>query len=385
MKKKLVLKKIGDLISEKSERNKHLENYPVFSVTNSEGFVRSTDYFDKEVFSKNLSNYKIVKKGHFAYNPSRINVGSVDYLKNQSSVIVSPLYVIFEVKERLLFQEYLKIFLKSERGKAAIGVKTSGSVRDNLSYNSLCEILIPLLPLEEQIQIATVLSKAENLIAKRKKSIELLDEFVKSTFLEMFGDPVRNERGWEKKKLVELGSLDRGVSKNRPRNAPELLGGIYPLIQTGDVTNAGLYIKNYSQTYSELGLNQSKMWKKGTLCITIAANIARTGILDFDACFPDSVVGFVSNSQKVNSIYIHFLFGFIQQILEKNAPQAAQKNINLEILRSLKIPKPDIEAQNQFAEIVNKVEVLKEKHQRSLEELENLYGSLSQRAFRGEL
>jgi len=261
----------------------------------------------------------------------------------------------------------------------------TGTTRGKLTRSKLDNIDVPLPPIEEQIQIATVLSKAEDLIAKRKEGIELLDEFVKSTFLEMFGDPVRNERGWEKKKLVELGSLDRGVSKNRPRNAPELLGGIYPLIQTGDVTNAGLYIKNYSQTYSELGLNQSKMWKKGTLCITIAANIARTGILDFDACFPDSVVGFVSNSQKVNSIYIHFLFGFIQQILEKNAPQAAQKNINLEILRSLKIPKPDIEAQNQFAEIVNKVEVLKEIYQKSLEELENLYGSLSQRAFRGEL
>jgi type I restriction enzyme, S subunit len=90
----------------------------------------------------------------------------------------------------------------------------------------------------------------------------------------MFGDPVRNEKGWEVCNLNELGSLDRGVSKARPRNSPELLGGIYPLIQTGDVTNSGIYITAYKQTYSELGLKQSKLWPKGTMLITIAANIA---------------------------------------------------------------------------------------------------------------
>lgn len=98
-------------------------------------------------------------------------------------------------------------------------------------------------------------------------------------------------------------SLDRGRSQYRPRNAPELLNGPYPLIQTGDVSKAGLYITTYQNTYSELGLKQSKLWKAGTLCITIAANIAQTAILAFDACFPDSVVGFIPYGD-VNAVYV---------------------------------------------------------------------------------
>jgi hypothetical protein len=121
------------------------------------------------------------------------------------------------------------------------------------------------------------------------------------------------------------------------------------------------------------------------MLITIAANIAQTSILTFDACFPDSIVGFINDEREANTIYVHFLFSFFQKILEKNAPQAAQKNINLALLRSLPVPKPPIQKQNQFALIVEKAESLRELYQNSLLELENLYGSLSQRAFKGEL
>jgi len=239
--------------------------------------------------------------------------------------------------------------------------------------------------ISDQIQIANILSKAETLIEQRKQSIALLDELLKSSFLEMFGSPMINEKDWEKVSLSKLGSIERGVSKNRPRNSPELLGGKYPLIQTGVVTNSGLFITSYKHTYSELGLKQSKLWKKGTMLITIAANIAQTSILTFDACFPDSIAGFITNEKEANTIYVHFLFSFLQKIIEKNAPQMAQKNINLAFLRSLKVPKPPIELQTQFAQLVEKTEALKEQYKNSLQELENLYGSLSQQAFKGEL
>lgn len=181
---------------------------------------------------------------------------------------------------------------------------------------------------------------------------------VKSRFIEMFGDPVTNSKGWNKEKLSELGELSRGKSKHRPRNAPGLLNGPYPLIQTGDIANAGIYLKEYTQTYSELGLKQSKMWKKGTLCITIAANIAKTSILTFDACFPDSVVAFIP-SEKTNNMFIQFWMSFLQKILEDSAPESAQKNINLKILSEQNVIVPPIELQNQFADFVNQVDKLK--------------------------
>jgi type I restriction enzyme S subunit len=171
----------------------------------------------------------------------------------------------------------------------------------------------------------------------------------------MFGDPVLNSKGWNLYKFPELGDFGRGVSKHRPRNATDLLNGSYPLIQTGDVSNSGLYIKTYNSTYSELGLKQSKMWPKGTLCITIAANIAQTGILNFDACFPDSIVGFNPND-KVKSIFIHYWFSFLQKIIDSKATQVAQKNINLQILSELDVIVPPIELQNKFAQIVEQID-----------------------------
>jgi len=177
----------------------------------------------------------------------------------------------------------------------------------------------------------------------------------KSQFVEMFGDPVFNNYNWNKQKMSELGILERGTSKHRPRNAPELLGGTYPLIQTGDISNSDLYITEYKSTYSELGLKQSKMWRKDTLCITIAANIAQTSILTFDACFPDSVVGFITNG-KVNNIFMHYWFDFLQKIIEAQATQVAQKNINLKILNNLDVIVPPIELQNKFASFVEQID-----------------------------
>ncbi len=279
--------------------------------------------------------------------------------------------------------EYLFHYLRTQR-KRILG-KAWGNAQPHISQQFVKDLVIPLPSLSDQIQIANILSKAETLIEQRKQSIALLDELLKSSFLEMFGSPMINEKDWEKVSLSKLGSIERGVSKNRPRNSPELLGGKYPLIQTGVVTNSGLFITSYKHTYSELGLKQSKLWKKGTMLITIAANIAQTSILTFDACFPDSIAGFITNEKEANTIYVHFLFSFLQKIIEKNAPQMAQKNINLAFLRSLKVPKPPIELQTQFAQLVEKTEALKEQYKNSLQELENLYGSLSQQAFKGEL
>lgn len=207
----------------------------------------------------------------------------------------------------------------------------------------------------KQLEIVNILDKLTTVMSKRKDELVALDDLIKARFVELFGDPVSNSKGLKELTLPELGELGRGVSKHRPRNAPELLGGEYPLIQTGEVSNAGLYIENYENTYSELGYKQSKMWKAGTLCITIAANIAKTAILKFDACFPDSVVGFKAND-KTNEIFIHYWFSFFQSILEAQAPESAQKNINLKILSELKVIAPDIEEQNKFATFVVQVD-----------------------------
>jgi type I restriction enzyme S subunit len=240
------------------------------------------------------------------------------------------------------------------------------------------EIVIPSVAVQKNI--IAILDKANELIAERKRQLEQLDLMVKSRFVEMFGDPETNPMGWEVKQLGELGELNRGISKHRPRNAPELLNGAYPLVQTGEVANADLYINSYSATYSELGLKQSKMWPQGTLCITIAANIAKTAILGIDACFPDSVVGFIAR-EKTNVFYIHYWFSFFQQVLEEQAPESAQKNINLRILNALEVITPSLPLQNRFADFVRQVDKSKFEIQQGLKQLELQYAALMQQYF----
>ena len=234
--------------------------------------------------------------------------------------------------------------------------------------------------MENQMEICERLDRLYGIIKMRQQELQKLDELIKARFVEMFGDPVSNSKHLPLKTLPQLGTFGRGVSKYRPRNAPELLNGPYPLIQTGDIANSELYIKNYNNTYSEVGLKQSKMWDKGTLCITIAANIAKTAILQFDACFPDSVVGFNGNN-LIDNIFVHYWFSFFQEILENQAPESAQKNINLKILSELQIITPDIIEQNQFANFVRQVDKSREEVKRSLEKTQKLYDSLMQEYF----
>ncbi len=154
--------------------------------------------------------------------------------------------------------------------------------------------------------------------------------------------PFELPRGWAWARFPEVGLFGRGKSKHRPRNDPKLFNpGIYPLVQTGEVARANGVISEYHSKYSDIGLAQSKLWPKGTLCITIAANIADAAILGFDACFPDSVVGFVPASEIRDEVEYFLLFmKTARERLLAFAPSTAQKNINLEILQSVLIPVP---------------------------------------------
>lgn len=211
------------------------------------------------------------------------------------------------------------------------------------------EIFLPRL--DEQRQIVGILNRAAKIERLRAQAQERMRGFVPALFIRMFGDPVENPMGWDVTKLSTLGGLDRGRSRHRPRNARELYGGPYPFVQTGDVANADGLVRFASQTYSEIGLRQSKLWPAGTLCITIAANIGKTGVLAFDACFPDSIVGFTPH-ESVTAEYVKAVLDLMQARIEETAPMAAQRNINLRTLRELPIPVPSFSQQQRFAEIV---------------------------------
>ena len=195
--------------------------------------------------------------------------------------------------------------------------------------------------------------------------------------------------GWTWASLPQLGELNRGKSKHRPRNAPFLYGGPYPFVQTGDIRHATGIIKQYTQTYSEEGLKQSRLWPKGTLCITIAANIADTSLLGFDACFPDSIVGFIPENENIDVRFIEYFIRTAKENLERYAPATAQKNINLAILSDVAVPLPPKEEQYIIIDAIDKCLTIAEGVEFDLEQniqrADRLRQSILAKAFIGKL
>ena len=201
--------RLGDYIREYSIRNKANEDIPVYSVTNSQGFCK--DYFGKEVASKNKSTYKIVPKGCFAYNPSRINVGSVDWQRNEERVIVSPLYNVFSVSSDL-DNQYLYYFLKSDIALCLIKNIATGSVRDNLKLSMLYEFPINLPNIERQKEIVSTLDTLQSIITHIRTQLEKLDLLVKSRFVEMFYDKGYPVLTWNNVFNTTTGKLDSNAA-----------------------------------------------------------------------------------------------------------------------------------------------------------------------------
>ena len=167
--------------------------------------------------------------------------------------------------------------------------------------------------------------------------------------------------GWTWATMPQLGELNRGKSKHRPRDDQALYGGPYPFIQTGDVRRSDGSITAFTQTYSELGLAQSRLWPAGTLCITIAANIAETGILKIEACFPDSVVGFIPLLGSPTVDYVESFIRTARDGLDRFASATAQKNINLEVLEAVAIPTPPLAEQVRIvAEVDRHLSIVRE-------------------------
>lgn len=217
---------------------------------------------------------------------------------------------------------------------------------------------------------------------KRKQTIYLLNNYIQSCFLEMFGDPVINSKNWQIKQLIEVSSLQRGRFSPRPRNDPSYFDGEYPFIQTGDISNSSHRLTRYTQTLNEKGIKVSKQFFKGDIVIAIVgATIGATAILEIDVYATDSVICIHSNEAYINNIFLEYVLRFWKEPLLKNAPEAARPNINLAILNKLKIIIPPIELQMKFSDKMLKVDSLYKKMIIQEEELETQFEFLIKRLF----
>lgn len=183
---------------------------------------------------------------------------------------------------------------------------------------------------------------------------------------------------WQRYKLSDLGEVNRGRSRHRPRDASFLYGGPYPFIQTGDIRAAGGRITSHRQTYSEAGLAQSRLWPAQTVVVTIAANIAETGILTYPACFPDSVVGFIADPKKADACFMGYLFQHLKLQLQNEyvGSGSVQDNINLQTLGRLELTMPPLSEQVQIGQLLGSLDDKIELNRRMAETLEAMAHAL---------
>jgi type I restriction enzyme S subunit len=181
---------------------------------------------------------------------------------------------------------------------------------------------------------------------------------------------------WARHKLDELGTVARGRSRHRPRNDPSLYGGPYPFFQTGDVKAAEFRLTDFTQTYSEAGLAQSKIWEPGTLCITIAANIADTAVLGIRGCFPDSIVGFVADPCRCDVRFIKYYIDTIKLSMQNASKGTTQDNLSVDKLLTFEFRVPPLPTQRKIADILSAYDDLIENNTRRIALLEELAQSL---------
>ncbi|WP_236843271.1 restriction endonuclease subunit S [Bradyrhizobium icense] len=287
------------------------------------------------------------------------------------------------------YQPWVNYFVSSRRDE--IHGKGTGATFPNVSGSTLANFELVMPPLDEQKRIIGSLDEAfaglATAAANAEKNLQNARAIFNSQLQSIF---TQRGDGWKEKTLEEVATtFGRGKSKHRPRNAPHLYGGKYPFIQTGDIRNAEHYITEYTQTYSEAGLAQSKLWPKGTICITIAANIAETAILSFDACFPDSVIGVVPNPREAEVGYVEYVLQAFKARLQALGKGSAQANINMGTFEHERFPFPSVSEQKL---IVAKLDALSEEtqhlediYEQKLAALEALKKSLLHQAFAGNL
>jgi type I restriction enzyme S subunit len=345
--------------------------YPVYGGGGATFFM---DTFNRE-------NQMVIARFAMSEQCTRFVEGK--FFLNDSGLTVSP------KDNKVLFQKFLDyqlLFLNDY-----IYSLSRGAAQKNLDVPAFrtIEIAFPEST-SEQKRVATILDNAFVAMDKAKINIEKNLENARGLF-ESFLKCIFFNEDWEQKTLKQVSSeFSRGKSKHRPRGDMKLLGGKYPLIQTGDVSNSEHWINTYSQTYNEVGLGQSKLWPKGTVCIAIVgSNVAETSILNFNACFPDSIIGLVVDKQKANNEYVEYLLQSFKTILKEKGKGTARDNINVGTFENQNFPFPNVEIQEEIAANLNGLSTntknLESIYYQKLADLEELKKSILQKAFSGQL
>lgn len=395
-----VLLSISNGISEK--QNQERKGIPVTRIeTISSGKVDFQKIGYVENIKRNTIDRYQLKYGDilFSHINSPKHLGKTALFTDSEELYHGTNLLRLICNKKIVFPMIFHYFCQLLRGKGDFIAYAQHAVnQSSLNQKKILQFVFILPPIAEQEEIAQRVDRAIGHVDELKSRLETL-----LTTLKTFRQSVLNaavtgkltenwnvsSKTWNIELLSQIGCLERGKSKHRPRNDIRLFGNKYPFIQTGEVTQANEIVAESTKFYSDFGLQQSKLFSKGTLCITIAANIADTAILGIDACFPDSIVSFTPNLSKCCVKYVKYFIDNNKENLERFAPATAQKNINLKTLNLLEISLPSLAEQE---EIVKRVEAyfaladqIEKQVQSALDKVNLLTQSILAKAFRGEL
>lgn len=392
------LKKLGNIATTSSgttpsrvNKNYYIGSIPwVKTGELQDGYVDDTEEHISEVALKETS-LKLLPPGTLLiamYGQGQTR-GRTGLLKraattNQACFAILPQLEIF-------IPEYLQLWFRHSYNRIRQETEGRGGNQPNLNGELLREQEIPLPSLPEQKRIVGILSDRLSAVeqARAATSAQLAAaKALPAAYLRQVFDSPEAQK-WKRKKLGDVAILERGKFSPRPRNDPRYYGGEYPWIQTGIVERSGKYIRTYSNTLNEEGLEVSRLFPKGTLVITIAANIGAIGILDFDSCMPDSLVGIIPKEGVSDTDFLYYFLFYIRAYVQSIAPQAAQANLKLSLLNPIEIPCPALDKQKELAAMFSKkieqAESIQQALQAQLDTIDQLPAALLRQAFNGEL
>lgn len=336
-------------------RNKADEDIQVYSVTNTNGFC--TEYFDKDVASKDQTNYKIVPRGYFAYNPSRINVGSIDCQTVEDRVIVSPLYVVFKADERV-DNDYLLHYLKSDIGKKYINELASGSVRANLKFSILQDFPFPMIPIGEQKEKMNVIAKLDEVIGYCDAIIDKLDVAVKSRFIEMFGDPVENEKKLEVVSLSDLAEIKIGPFGSLLHKEDYIEGG-HPLVNPTHIVDGKISVDEKLTVSNEKYEELKSYWlRKDDVVMGRRGEMGRCAVVIEDGLLCGTGSLYIRSNGEVSADYIQKTISHpsFKMRIEDMAVGQTMQNLNVPIVSGFQIPKPTKAQQAQYYDFADRID-----------------------------
>lgn len=352
--------KLKEVLKEVNEKNKDEKVKRVLSVTNSKGFVSQDEYFEGAVHSANISNYKIIRKNQFAYNPSRVNVGSIDILKNYEEGALSPMYVVFEVDTTKLLPEYFNYYFQTNRFYENVKNNTQGSVRNSLNFKALVDFDYLLPPIEEQEKIVGILKTIDSIIEKYESLLEEKNQFIKSQFVEMF-----ENKNYEKICGKELFSFSSGKFLEANKR-----------LEKGIPVYGGNGIAWYTDE-PLIDYNTIVIGRVGAYCGNVK-------LIKEPVWITDNAI-FIKQFKR-NVYNIDFLYYMMELIdFSRFAQFSGQPKITQKPLEEFEYVIPPIELQNQFSEFVKLIDKQKIKLEKLIANYKTLKKGLMQQLLTGKV